>query len=50
MIADMGTRKGPKISDVLGNSVWINVLKWMQKDKSEFPISTVDEINLSRSE
>ena len=50
MIADMGTRKGAKICDVSDDSVWINGLEWMKKDFSEFPVLTVSEINLSRSE
>ena len=50
MIADIGTRKGAKLEDVSENSVWIKGLDWMHKDKSEFPVSTVNEIKLCMSE
>ena len=50
MIADLGTRKGAKLEKVLENSVWINGLEWMRKDRSEFPVSTVSEIKLNKNE
>ena len=50
MIADIGTRKGAKLENVSENSVWIKGLDWMHKDKSEFPVSTVNEIKLCTSE
>ena len=47
MVADLGTRKGAKISDVMEDRDWIKGLKWMSKPEEEFPIFTVEQINLS---
>ena len=49
-IADLGTRKGAKLSDVDANSDWINGLPWMRGPSEEFPIQTVEQISLSNRE
>ena len=49
MIADIGTRKGASLKDVDNDSTWINGFGWMRKDKSQFPVLTVDEIKLDPS-
>ena len=46
-LADLGTRKGMKVSDVGPESKWVNGLDWMKCDPSEFPVKTISEINLS---
>ena len=38
MIADLGTRKGAKINDVVEDRDWINGLAWMNKSEDDFPI------------
>ena len=49
MVADIGTRKGAKVSDVL-DSAWINGLDWMRAQEKGFPvIITVDEIKLDKT-
>ena len=50
MVADIGTRKGVMLEDINQDSVWINGLPLMKLDKSEFPMSTSDEIKLNESE
>ena len=49
-VADLGTRKGGKISDIMEDSDWINGLKCMSKPEEEFPIFTVEQINLSQGD
>ena len=49
MIADLGTRKGASLSDVDSKSIWINGVDWMKKDKSQFPVVTVQEVKLDPS-
>ena len=44
MIADLGTRKGAKISDVRSDSSWICGLTWMKGSECDFPIKTLREI------
>ena len=44
MTADINTRRGAKISDVLGNSIWINGHKWGKYDRDIFPIKSVKYI------
>ena len=46
MTADIGTRKGASLNDVDSNSLWINGFDWMSKDRTEFPVFTVDVIKL----
>ena len=41
MIADIGTRKGSKITDVDQNSTWINGFSWMRLDENQFPTKSV---------
>ena len=50
MIADLGTRKGTKIKDISADSYWINGLPWMCRDKSSFPVQSVTEIKLNKSD
>ena len=47
MIADLGTRRGAKISDVSPDSLWINGYAWMKLEKEHFPIQSISEINLT---
>ena len=49
MVADIGTRKGASLSDVDSKSIWINGVDWMKKDKSQFPVLTVQEVRLDPS-
>ena len=44
MVADLGTRKGAKLSDVGPMSPWIQGLPWMKGEETNFPLKTVDEI------
>ena len=50
MVADIGTRRGAKLSDVNSSSEWINGYKWMHKDSSTFPMTAVSDLCLSESE
>ena len=50
LIADLGTRKGAKLSDVDANSAWINGYEWMRKDESTFPLLSISDLKLSASE
>ena len=46
MVADMGTRKGTKVSDVAPGGRWPEGDDWMEREESEFPIRTAKEIVL----
>ena len=46
MVADMGTRKGTKVSDVAPGGRWPDGDEWMGREESEFPIKTAREIVL----
>ena len=48
-MADLGTRKGVKIDDIVEGSSWINGPEWARQDRSSFPIKSVDELRLSQS-
>ena len=50
MIADIGTRKGAKIPDVIEGSKWIYGLQWMTKPVQDFPSSTIDELKLNQND
>ena len=50
MIADVGTRKGLKISDVAQDSTWINGLSWMSGPSEDFPVRTVEQVKLDNVE
>ena len=50
MVADLGTRKGAKITDIDQDSDWINGFGWMSGPEEAFPIRTADEIKLSKQE
>ena len=47
MIADLGTRKGAKIEDIIPNSSWDKGLPWMRGDEKNFPLKTVHDLVLS---
>ena len=47
LIADLGTRRGVKLSDVDANSDWINGYPWMKEDESLFPIKSVGDLTMS---
>ena len=49
-IADLGPRKGNKISDVLDNSVWVNGHKWAKGEISGFPILSFDKLKPSKEQ
>ena len=50
MIADLGTRKGVKIEDVAEGSNWQLGYPWMSGPEEDFPIKTLDQINLSQKD
>ena len=50
MIADKGTRKGCTLEDVNQDSTWINGFDWMKKDKSMFPVKSVEDIKLDQTQ
>ena len=50
MPADIGTRRGVKISDVDDSSTWINGFPWMTKPRDQLPIKSVSEIILTADE
>ena len=47
MIADLGTRKGVKISDVAADSLWMNGHAWMKLEQACFPIKSIEDIKLT---
>ena len=50
MIADLGTRKGAKVTDIGPGSFWINGYPWMSDEENNFPLKTINEIVLSNQE
>ena len=50
MIADLGTRKGARIQDVMPGSTWIDGYKWMKLDQENFPIKSITEVKMSAEE
>ena len=40
MIADLGTRKGVKIEDILWDSDWVKGKAWMSWNEADFRIKT----------
>ena len=50
MVADIGTRKGVKVSEVKEDSTWIKGFSWMSKAKEDFPVFTVEQIKLDKVE
>ena len=48
MTADISTRRGAKISDILGNIIWINGHKWAKYNRDIFPIKSVRYIKLRK--
>ena len=49
MVADIGTRKGVKVSGILQNSTWTNGQDWMSMSENNFPIFTVEQIKLDNA-
>ena len=49
-IADLGTRKGAKVSDVMPDSSWIRGYPWMRQPEEHFPLKKYEEICLSDRE
>ena len=47
-VADLGTRKGSKILDVIEGSEWINGLDWMSKSEETFPVFSIHEVILNK--
>ena len=50
MIADLSTRKGAKVKDILRNSEWVKGKPWMRWNESQFPTKIMKEIKLSGTE
>ena len=50
MVADIGTRRGAKLADVLDGSDWVDGMEWMRRPEDEFPTKTLDEINMTPSD
>ena len=50
MTADLGTRKGAKLSDVSEDSKWVNGEDWLRYDRSGFPIKSAKELTLSNDD
>ena len=44
MVADLGTRRGATINDIVPGSIWNTGFEWMSKPQSEFPIFTYEEV------
>ena len=49
-VADIGTRKGARITDVGPGSPWLCGLPWMRESEENFPLKTVSEITLTGAE
>ena len=47
MIADMGTRRGATVEDMMDGSIWSSGYDWMKKPRSEFPVQTHQEVRES---
>ena len=50
MVADLGTRRGAIVNDILPNSNWDVGLPWMRKDLSQFPGTKYGDVKLSPNE
>ena len=49
-MADLGTRKGAKISDLSEGGTWLSGPEWAKQERSSFPIKSVDDLRLSQDE
>ena len=47
MIADLGTRRGSKLTDAGQNSLWVNGLAWTKERSEFFPVKSAEEISLA---
>ena len=50
MTADIGTRRGAKVPDVLDNSTWVCCMEWAKYENHTFPILSFKDIRLSKDE
>ena len=50
MVADIGTRRGATIDDVMPDAPWDVGLPWMRNHVSEFPVNRYNDIKLSSEE
>ena len=50
MTADVGTRRGVKLSDILENSTWVKGENWAKYDRAQFPIKRFDELKLRKED
>ena len=50
MLADLGTRKGVKLSDISEESRWVNGDEWTRQDRSTFPIKSVSDLKLTHDD
>ena len=50
MTADIGTRRGAKLSDVSETSPYVIGPEWGQNDSSTFPVRSAEEIKLSQTD
>ena len=50
MTADIGTRRGAKLSDVSETSPYVIGPEWGQNDSSTFPVRLAEEIKLSQTD
>ena len=44
MVADIGTRKGTEIADVVPDSTWYPGYPWMRELEANFPLKTIEEV------
>ena len=50
MTADLGTRKGAKLSDVSEDSKWVNGEDWLKYDRSGFSSKSAEDLTLSHDD
>ena len=50
MVADIGTRKGAKVCDVVEGSAWINGLPWMSGPEAEFPMFSLEQLKFCQKD
>ena len=50
MVADIGTRRGAKLSDISENSPWINGHEWTKYGRDKLPIKSISEIKLNKED
>ena len=50
MTADIGTRRGAKLSDVSETSPWVKGPQWAQNERETFPVRSAAEIKLTQTD